>query len=327
MTTRPTRPGSVLAGLDLNLIVTLRELIGERNVTRAADRLGVTQPTVSAALARLRTHFGDELLVRRNGRYRLTPLAVSLADQVEAVCAGAERLMAANHRFDPATSEREFTVLMADYTVAVLGEQLSRMLGEVAPRVGLHVRLVRESLTIEYSDLGRFIDAMVVPVSLVLKKPHIHIAELFQDRWVCVASPGNPYLDGDRVSLEELARLAWVAPYHRQGYSGVPISRQLRLLGIQPRVTVRVESYLSVPYFVVGTDRVALMQERLARQVAHSFGLRVFELPGESEPITEALWWHERYEDDPAHCWMRQLLVEAARTLGPVSGTSSVQAP
>lgn len=315
MTTRETRPSSILAGLDLNLIVTLRELIGERNVTRAAERLGVTQPAVSAALARLRKHFGDELLVRASGTYRLTPLAASLAEQVEAVCAGAERLLAANREFDPATSEREFTFLMADYVVAVLGGRLSRLVDAVAPRVGLHVRLVRESLTTEYGDLIRFIDGMVAPVSLIFTAPHIRSAELFHDRWVCVASPENRSLDGERVSLEDLARLAWVAPYHQQGYSGVPISRQLRLLGIQPRVTVRVESYLSVPYFVVGTDRIALMQERLARQVCGPLSLRVLEVPGEVERITEALWWHERYEDDPAHTWLRGLLVEAAEDL------------
>ena len=316
MTTRETRPSSILAGMDLNLIVTLRELIGERNVTRAAERLGVTQPAVSAALARLRKHFGDELLVRTGGTYRLTPLAASLAEQVETVCAGAERLLAANRAFDPATSEREFTFLMADYAVAVLGGRLSRAVDAVAPRVGLHVRLVRESLTTEYSDLIRFIDGMVAPMSLVFTAPHVRSVELFHDRWVCVVSPENRPLDGGPVTFDDLARLAWVAPYHQQGYTGVPISRQLRLLGIQPRVTVRVESYLSVPYFVVGTDRIALMQERLARQVCGPLALRVVEVPGEVERITEALWWHERYDDDPAHRWLRGLFVEAARGLG-----------
>jgi DNA-binding transcriptional LysR family regulator len=313
VTGRPAGPSSPLAGLDLNLIVTLRELIVERNVTRAAERLGVTQPAVSASLARLRRHFGDELLVRASNGYRLSPLAASLAEQVEAVCAIAERLFAANRLFDPASSEREFTFLMADYVLAVLGAHLSGAVASAAPRVGLHLRLVRESLTSEYADLIRFIDGMVAPSSLVFRAPHIRSVELFCDRWVCIASPTNPILSGEGPTLEDLARCAWVAPYHQQGYSGVPISRQLRLLGIQPRIAVRVESYLSVPYFVVGTDRIALMQERLARQLAGPMQLRIFEVPGEVEPITEVLWWHERYEDDPAHAWIREQLVEAAK--------------
>lgn len=308
---RTGRPASVLAGLDLNLVVALRELIGERNVTRAAERLGVTQPAVSAALARLRRHFGDELLVRANGRYELTPLAASLAGEVEAVCSGAERLFGANRSFDPATSEREFTFLMADYVVAVLGRHLAAAVQDAAPRTGLHLRLVRESFTTEYGDLIRFIDGMVAPTSLVVTAPHTRSAPLFHDRWVGVAAKGNRMVPAETVSLEELARCSWVAPYHQQGYSGVPISRQLRLLGIQPRVAVRVESYLSVPALVAGTDHVALLQERLARQLAGPLELRLFEVPGEVEPITEALWWHDRYEGDPAHAWMRQVLLEA----------------
>jgi DNA-binding transcriptional LysR family regulator len=269
---------------------------------------------VSAALSRLRRHFGDELLVRERGTYVLTPFAASLVEQVETVCAGAERLLSANQAFDPATSEREFTLLMADYSVAMLAEHLSRLVHDAAPRISLHIRLVRESLNTEYGEMIRFIDGMVAPVSLLYRAPHIRSVELFCDEWVFVASPDNRALNGGPVCLDDLARLPWVVPYHQQGYAGVPISRQLRLLGLQPRVTVRVESYLSVPYFIVGTDRVALMQERLARQLSDRMGLRVVECP-DVEPVTEALWWHECYDDDPAHTWLRERLVEAAQKL------------
>ena len=309
---RSSRPASVLAGLDLNLIVALRELIGERNVTRAAERLGVTQPAVSASLARLRRHFGDELLVRANGRYELTPLAASLADQVEAVCAGAERLLAANRRFDPATSEREFTFLMADYVVAVLGRPLVSAVQAAAPRAGLHLRLVRESLTNEYGDLIRFLDGMVAPSRILVTATHTRSDPLFEDRWIGVAAAGNRLLPAGEVGLEDLTRCSWVAPYHQQGSSGVPVSRQLRLLGIDPHVAVRVESYLSVPSLVAGSDHVALLQERLACRFAEPLGLRLFDVPGELEPIVEALWWHERYEGDPAHAWLRDVFLEVA---------------
>jgi len=92
-------------------------------------------------------------------------------------------------------------------------------------------------------------------------------------------------------------------------------NRQLALLDLQPRIAVRVESYLAVPYFVTGTDRVALMQERLATRLAASANLRVLECPGDAEPIVEALWWHRQYEDDPASAWLRRLIVETARKL------------
>ena len=84
---------------------------------------------------------------------------------------------------------------------------------------------------------------------------------------------------------------------------------------IRPRIAVRVESYLAVPHFVAGPDRIALMQERLATKLAAAHNLRVLECPGDAEPIVEALWWHRQHEDDPAHAWLRRLVMETARRL------------
>src|ERR1700676_4026118 len=127
------RPVTDLANLDLNLLVALRELTRERSVTRAAQRLGVTQPAASAALSRLRRHFGDELLIREHGEYVLTPLGEQLAQEVEAVCTAAERLFAPAPQFARKTSDREFTLVMADYTIMVIGEALSQAVQRAAP--------------------------------------------------------------------------------------------------------------------------------------------------------------------------------------------------
>jgi DNA-binding transcriptional LysR family regulator len=312
------RTASHLANLDLNLLVALRELVRERSVTRAAQRLGVTQPAASAALSRLRRHFGDDLLVRERGEYVLTALGEQLAEQVEGVCVAAERLFAASTDFDPATTEREFTLVMADYTIMVMGEALSQALRNAAPRARLHIRLVRESVGTEYADAIRFIDGMVAPPVNGFMLPATRSAELFRDRWVCVVDADNPALDAGTLELRDMARLPWVAPYYRSTQrqpTSVPVMQQLALLDIQPRVAVRVESYLAVPYFVAGTDRVALMQERLATRLAAQAGLKVLECPGVPEPIIEALWWHRQYEDDTAHAWLRRLIVETTRRL------------
>ena len=238
------RPTAHLANLDLNLLVALRELLRERSVTRAAERLGVTQPAASAALSRLRRHFGDELLVRERGEYTLTALGAQLAEQADAVCAASERLFAASADFDPATSEREFTLVMADYTIVVMGEALSQVIARAAPRTRLHVRLVRESLSAEYAEGIRFIDGMVAPSTHGFTLPDTRSAELFRDRWVCLVDARNPVLDAGRLRLEDLARLPWVAPYYRSAPnpSAAPITHQFELLGIRPRIAVRVES-------------------------------------------------------------------------------------
>jgi DNA-binding transcriptional LysR family regulator len=311
------RRAAQLTNLDLNLLVALRELIRERNVTRAAERIGVTQPAASAALARLRRHFDDELLVRGKGGYALTPLATQLADQVEMVCAAAERLFSTGAHFDPASAEREFSLLMADYTIAVIGERLSHLLDAAAPHITLHVRLVREALAADAANTIRLIDGIVSPPMGRLRSPDIRSVELFRDRWVCVVSAGNRLLDTDTPDLADLAKLSWVVPFHQTtGYpSAAPVPRQLTLLGLQPQLAVRVESYQAVPYFIAGTDRVALLQERLVAQLADRLDLRVLECPGEPEPIVETLWWHENHDRDLAHTWLRNLIVQAARDL------------
>jgi DNA-binding transcriptional LysR family regulator len=303
-----------LASLDLNLLVALRELIRERNVTRAAARIGVSQPAASAALARLRRHFDDELLVRAKTGYVLSPLAMQLADQVESVCAAAERLFAVGHHFEPGTSRREFTLVMADYTVAVLGNRLSRVLADRAPGVDLHIRLVREAFTADIAETIQVVDGMVAPPVSRFELPGVRSVELFTDQWVCIVDGHNPVADGGPLTLEQLAGMCWVAPFQpSRGYpAAAPLSRQLVLFGIQPAIRVRVESYQAVPYFVAGTDRVALLQERLATEVAGRLGLRVLPCPGDPEPIVEKLWWHADHDGDPAHRWFRDTLVAVA---------------
>jgi DNA-binding transcriptional LysR family regulator len=314
---RVARPVAQLAQLDLNLLVTLRELIRERNVTRAAERVAISQPAASAALGRLRRHFDDELLVRQGADFVLSPLAAQLAERVELACAAAERVFAAESEFDALTCTREFTLLMADYVISVIGGPLSQLLEREAPSIRLHIRTVRESLAVEAADAIRRIDGIVAPPVTALIAPHLRSVELFRDRWVCVAWNGNRRLSGDRLALADLQDLSWVVPYlaDRGQVSAAPVAQQFAMLGIQPRVAVRAESYQSVPEFVSGTDRVALMQERLARRVAGGFDLRVMDCPGDSQAIVEALWWCDDHDDDPAHAWLRAALARVSAAL------------
>lgn len=309
--------GGGLARLDLNLLVVLRALLRERNVTRAARRVGVSQPAASAALGRLRRHFGDELLVRERGRYVLSPLAAQLAEQVETACAAVERIFSASPGFDPATSTREFTLILADYSIAILAEPLSRLMETTAPGIRLHVRQVKERQLAEVTETLRMVDGLIVPTAPQLDRPDVRSAELFTDRWVCVVAAKNRHVTGDRLELSDLSRLPWVLPYHDvTGYPPTaPIPRLLTVLGVRPQVSVRVESYSAIPYFVAGTDRLALMQHRLARRFACDHDLRLLDCPGDPDPVVERLWWHAHHDDDPAHAWLRRTVVRAAAQL------------
>lgn len=306
---------STLSGLDLNLLGILRELLRERNVTHAAARLGISQPAASAALARLRRHFGDELLVRRRGHYELSALAHQLVDRVEEVCGGIEALLAVGADFEPASSHREFTVVMSDYAITVLGERLTADIASVAPHVRLNVVLVREALASGIAQTIRSVDAVLSAPTTRFRLPEIRSTALFRDRWVCVT--GRTSRIGADLTADDVRDASWVVPYHRDTEfpSVVPVSEQLAALGVRPAVAVRVDSFLAVPFLVASTDRIALVQERLARLWADQLGLRLLDPPAPLDELVVRLWWHERHADDPAHTWFRRVLTRAARGL------------
>jgi len=317
---------SRLSNLDLNLLVFLRELLGERNVTRAAQRIGVTQPAASAALRRLRAHFGDELLTRTPGGYELTSLGRALASQVEPVHIAVERLFSTTGDFDPLTTDREFSLHCADYVALLLAEPLSRRMAAQAPHAGLHLTLVGETMTGYMTRAVRMFDTTVAPPVHRLRVPEVRSERLFEDEWVCIVSAENEKI-GATPTVEELAALPWVLPYHPDGsiLSVAHASRLLSQAGMRPHIAARVDSYAFCPAMVVGTDRVTLLQRRLADRLAGpGSGLVVRPWPGPTEPVVEVLWWHERLDGDDAHRWFRRLVREAAASL-PVGGATGPQ--
>ncbi|MDQ1286492.1 MAG: LysR family transcriptional regulator [Actinomycetota bacterium] len=297
-----------LANLDLNLLVSLDALLVERNVTRAAGRLGVTQPTVSAALARLRRHFGDELLARVGNRYELTPLALRLIDPISTVLDGAERVFAAAPGFDPSTSEHEFRLALSDYAIEIIGPSLSRALADRAP--GIRLVLQPPSDVSSGQEALRAVDGLLLPRGYLTDAPHV---DLYSDSWVLVVSADNAVV-GTEIDLADLGTMPWVMTHYRPPVA-TTAALQLNLLGIEPRVEVVVENFLAIPAMVSGTRRVALLQSRLATRWASHRDLRVLACPFDAGRLVEALWWHPAHNTDPAHAWLRNLLVDLARDL------------
>lgn len=303
--------GSPLRNLDLNLLVTLDALLQEKNVTRAANRLGVTQPTVSAALSRLRRHFNDELLHRTGNRYELTPLADMLATRTTSALRGVQRVFDAAPDFDPTTAQREFTVMMSDYATAVFGDALAAHVAERAPGVRLQLREVSAYAVSHAQETLRTIDGVVLPHGFLQDVP---ADDLWDDTWVCVVARDNTAV-ADTLSLEDVARLPWVVSYNN-ATAFTPAVQQLRTIGIEPDIRVVVESFLALPFLVAGTNCVALVQGRLASRLAEAAGVRVLACPWEVSPLMEAFWWHPSMQGDPAHAWLRAALHHASARLG-----------
>ncbi len=305
---------SPLSGLDLNLLVYLQALVEERSVTRAGERLGISQPAVSQALARLRRHFGDPLLVRNGRAYELTPLARSLADDVTLTCRIAARVFAAQATFDPATAEREFVVLATDQAVAVLGDALSRAWDGVGPGVHLQLRQIAVDMVTQLDDVLRGVDGFIAPHGVMSGYPCL---DLYTDEWVAVAGAGNSVL-GDRPALElaDLAALRWVVPYHNPPRDVAVIVRELNARNIDPVVDIVLDSFQPIPFFVAGTDRIACLPRRLADRLAPLARVVIRPLPFPTAALREALWWHPSHERDAGHRWLRSVLQTASASLG-----------
>jgi DNA-binding transcriptional LysR family regulator len=296
-----------LANLDLNLLVSLDALLEQRSVTRAAQQLGLSQPALSASLARLRRHFGDVLLSRVGNAYRLTPLAAQLRPRVRLALDGVERVFSAQPEFDPAESTREFSVLVSDYGCAVLGDTLAQLLAEEAPSARLRLAHNTPGAVDQAQQTLLSTDLLVLPHGFVTDLPH---ADLHRDRWVLVVSADNAEV-GEALTVEQLRTMPWVATYHGPTAS-TPAARQMRMLGIEPRVQVVTESFLTVPGLVAGSDRIALLQERLVQRLPLSAGVRALPPPFDAGPLVEAMWWHPVYDRDPEHDFFRGLVRRAA---------------
>ncbi|MFG7940308.1 LysR family transcriptional regulator [Streptomyces cacaoi] len=297
-----------LARLDLNLVVALRALLEERNVTRAGQRVGLSQPAMSAALSRLRRHFGDDLLTRVGGRYELTALGQVLLDRTSTAYDVLERLFSSRADFDPARETREFTLVASDYAVSVFGAELARVVHREAP--GIRLRFVQTPPTVadDRATLLSAVDGLLMPHGVISGFP---ATDLYDDRWVFVLADDHPSLT-DGLTRQDLADLPWVT--YQRTYDA-PAVHQLGMLGVEPRVEVSVDSFHLLPLLVAGTRRIAMVQARLARLLTPSAGVRVAQPPYEAVPLQEALWWHPVHTHDAGHAWLRETAARVGATL------------
>jgi len=300
-----------LSSIDLNLLVALAALLEERNLTKAGEKNNMGQPSMSGALARLRRHFDDELLVRDGRQYRLTPLAERLLPDVREALRQVERTLEARPEFDPATSTRTFSLAMSDYVVTVLIDPLLRRVHELAPGVGLTLNPV--PLDMEETDRGLLQhDLLIAPVGYGFPGES---EEVFRDRFVCITDPANARLAGRELTLDDLGELPHAAP--TLGPPGMlnPAERALDELGVPRHVQVTTVGWLPLPFVVAGTGLVAIVPERLALRVAVTAGVAVHEPPFGKVDLIEAAWWHPTRGGDPALRWLRSLTVQAAAAL------------
>src|SRR3954454_8010720 len=298
-----------LGGIDLNLLVALDALLSERSVTRAAQRVGLSQPGMSNALARLRRVFGDPLLVRRGAALVPTARAEALAGPVRDALALISGAIDAPAAFDPASDHRSFRVSCSDYSVLMLIGPLVRGLAADAPGVAVEVipRL---------ADAGRAL--LNGDVDLVIEPPEImgdtdlESLRLWDDRWECCVWDGNARV-GDSLDLDTYSGLGHLI--YSMGGAGQPVALpdlHLARLGVQRRIEVSVESFLLAPFLLQGTDLVTLVPARAEAFLRRTGAIRILPPPVEFPVLVEPLWWHPRAAADPGHAWLRERMRQVA---------------
>jgi len=291
--------------IDLNLLVALDALLAERNVTRAARRLGLSQPALSAQLARLRDLFGDALFLPAQRGVTPTARAIELEAPVRQALDQVHNVLARGRGFDPATADLTVAIACSDYVQLAVIAPLVLDLRASAPKLRIAIRQLDGALLGPQMEAGMVDLAVMTPSTA---PPALRTRRLFHERYVTIARRRHPGVKG-KLTLDDFVTLEHVVVSPRGGGLSGPVDTALGKLGRRRRIAVSTASFLFVPELVARSDLIATVPERLVQGRAER--LQVLEPPLPVEGFAIGLVWHERTHQHPAHRWVR----ERVRTL------------
>ena len=291
--------------LDLNLLVVLDAIHGEGGVTRAAQKLNLTQPAISHALSRLRALFDDPLFVRQGRALVPTPLTRGLIEPLRRSLRGLSALLGEAQPFTPASAEARFTLAMRDPVELLLLPRLMPLLAQDAPGIDLRVVQVARRNLEPALAAGTLDLALDVPLPV---SESVHRRRVAADRLVMVARRQHPHIRNGAGLTDYLRQQHVMVTSRRRGpgFEDVVLSEH----GLERRVRLRCRNYLSAFRVVAESDLVLTMAERYAGVLNAGFGHRVLPLPLKTPTLDLYLYWHAAVEEDPANRWLRGLVLE-----------------
>ena len=295
-----------ISRVDLNLFIVFEAIYAEGSVTRASLKLNLTQPAISHALGRLRVMFDDPLFVRQGHMMVSTPLSRSIIEPVRQSLRGFEVTLNKLNRFDPASTEKEFTLALRDVLESTVLPPLMVALEQAAPQAKVAaVQVDRRELESELQagTLDCAIDVLL-PLS-----PEIRHVRILADRTLVVARRGHPRLQGG-ITLEAYLEEEHILASSRRKGPGIE-DFELSRLGLQRKIRLRCQHYFAACRVVSQTDLVLTMPERYARVANQQFDNQLLALPLEMPAWDVYLYWHANVEDDPANKWLRERLTAA----------------
>ncbi|XIA67561.1 LysR family transcriptional regulator [Bradyrhizobium sp. TZ2] len=309
-------------GLDLNLLVALDALMTENNLTAAARSINLSQPAMSAAVARLRAYFGDELFTMKGRELVPTPLAKGLADPIRKALLHIQLSIISRDTFNPALSDRRFTIILSDFVALVFFRSIVERIAREAPGVSFEL--------VPFADdpdglLRRGeIDFLISPHFLMSSEGPK--ATLFEETVVCVGCRTNKQLSR-QLTLEGYMSLGHVAANFGRTRNSFIEERFTLEQGFKRRIDVVVQSFSMIPPMLLGTSRIATMPLTLVKHFEDTMPLRMLELPRPFPTFTEAVQWPALHDNDPGSIWMRNILLEeASRIASPRVSTRRCRA-
>ncbi|HSW15830.1 MAG TPA: LysR family transcriptional regulator [Ramlibacter sp.] len=294
--------------LDLKLLVAFEAVLTQHNVTAAAESIGLSQPAMSTCLGKLRKVLNDPLFVRTSRGMEPTPFATELADPIRHALHLIRQTLSRDKHFDPATSTRTFRIVMTDIGERVFLPTLLRRLSDVAPGVNLHtvqlpVKEMREALESGEMDLAvGFIPDLAAGY---------YQQRLYNRSYVCVARSDHPHIGGTLSLKQYLAASHAIVSSPGTGHDVV--ERVLAEKGLQRRIALHVTHFLAIPLIVANTDLVVTIPTMLAESYLPTSNIKLLTPPLKMPIYAIKQYWHERFHEDPANRWLRELLCELFR--------------
>jgi DNA-binding transcriptional LysR family regulator len=296
--------------LDLNLLTVFDAIVAEGNLTRAAQRLRMSQPAMSNALARLRSALDDPLFTRTARGMTPTPRAKLIAAPVRQALDLIRNAVSPSTSFDYRSSDRRFVMAVEDYGEAVIVPRFMDWLSQAAPRLQLEVRPIAGSALSEAQLQG---EADLGVSYFRVRSPEFRDRLLMEESLVSMVRLDHPTI-GDTLSLEQYLGLSHVILMPRTA-EGPIIDRVLRKAGLKRRVALQVPHFLSMPLIVKGTDFVCTLPRRMANVYAEHFRLRVLKTPVDCPAIPIYLVWHQSLEAETGQSWLRDAIWELCQRL------------
>jgi DNA-binding transcriptional LysR family regulator len=297
---------AAMADLDIRLLRVFLEIYETKNISQAAVVLGLSQPTISIHLSKLRTHFGDQLFVRSSQGMEATPFAIDLHSYAVKAVSSLEAASNLQSHFDPRRSDRTFRIATTDISHIVLLPRMLNRLGELAPHINLQISHIGQE-TAGMLETGEMDIAVGFMPQL---DAGFYQQKMFKQRYLCIAAKGHGY-DTTPLTVESFLKASHVRVISG-GTGHFIVEKLLRDQQIQRRIALEVPNYLGLLEIVARTQLLAIVPEGLTRAIKPEDGLHVLELPRQiSLPEYHVKQhWHERNHRDPAHRWLRRAITD-----------------